>query len=1394
MPKETSESEESEDITGDGAEHSETADDMPFATPSEGQHTHLDFLSKAKTEASLLSGLIGRPLGVNQTGTEYAFEPIALLAEEAGRQDNQGELVKIYKAIAQADAQDFALTETAREMAELFRVDVDYYDPAHDREQEIENGLIQRASAFHLLRSFAWTLQAYCRKQGKQPADLSADVLSEIMTFIKERNGMNYSADSWSPTLCSGDDLHVYYVPDSISESMKTRLLDLVNKDCQDNPVLLSEIKSLHGLREELGYLYPAICTLYEKLEATRDREEALLGDEADVLYAWCSITYAAREAIYSEDGPMNCWWEHPDNRVDWELKYKIDQLKWSVAQGEEWMKNHQKDLTKNPRILFNGKTFVFAGVERMDEWLDILKALTKKGGIHRAAVSGKTNYLVCNPTDAGEAKIKHALEQRIKGNDVKIVLLDDLLSALNITVKSPQEKLDELESKPKKEESKKELPQLQNETLAAGAAQTKKTQKTNAEAKEVLSFRKNITFHGSGYSISIPDGFTLKKGAENRDFIAYLPNPENPENYLESDFILFAGEKQQNDVIPQFRVAEEFAAMMKGAEAMFAAATQESKLVRYTRPKLPGAILFGFDPECVHANFYVGVDDHVQAMRVQMTGSQAKNKASCEAAVREILDHMTADQPVQLLKAPDDASFIQMEMKPAPLKKWITCLEEYMKHYSVVRSIEQDGLVKAFQIQQFSGKASVPKLKKDLKTLLQDISGYAESVLKKAEGIYYLKQIEFYGNGNLSEMKKALSSLIEFSSQELNINDDDTKIKVTSSYAEQAKARLKLSALDAAKAYLEAQDQSDDTPLTEALKVALSEKEERIRREEEARAREIAAEEERKRIKAEKEAEERRRREEELARKQKEEEEARLKKEAEEKEQYRAAYAVYEQDHAAWERTLAEIKEKRDRFIGETQAAIRDSAEQTLKSRRDKAVNTLTNYLNAAVKYRDQLQSQRDALGLFKMREKQELKDKIADIDAKIQEARDNLQKTEDQYDNRESFIQQHVNKKMKEKEEKINQRFVFPEEPQKPQKPDSMLQRERQAAKERVPQVFAPGEKLSLMALRQKDPLFKSYTSMEFKQLLQELCDEHQLEKIAENGEQRYRLPQPEQKRKSATVGHAPQKTQRTPTKTQIVNEGIKADIIETMKPGKAYLTAAEVKMIHPSLSEISLLKIIALMRQLESEGKLEKDTENGEERYRLLPTGEERRGETQKHSTTEMPFTPTKTQLMNMNIKDEILATMNPGQSYLISDLMLLIPSLSEQPSQKIVALIRQLVSEGKLEREVIQGKAYFSLLQRQQTEQTEQHRPENMKYTPADMPRKPTPTQIVNEALKAEILEAMSSGQSYLLSDFLELNPSLAQYPSQKIVALFRELVSEGKLKREVISGKAYFSLA
>lgn len=70
------------------------------------------------------------------------------------------------------------------------------------------------------------------------------------------------------------------------------------------------------------------------------------------------------------------------------------------------------------------------------------------------------------------------------------------------------------------------------------------------------------------------------------------------------------------------------------------------------------------------------------------------------------------------------------------------------------------------------------------------------------------------------------------------------------------------------------------------------------------------------------------------------------------------------------------------------------------------------------------------------------------------------------------------------------------------------------------------------------------------------------------------------------------------------------------------------------------------------------------------------------------------PTAVQVANEGIKQDILDGMEPGKKYTITDLMKSIDACADLSNQRVSALVRQLVTDGSVERTEEKRKAYFS----------------------------------------------------------------------------------------------------
>lgn len=71
------------------------------------------------------------------------------------------------------------------------------------------------------------------------------------------------------------------------------------------------------------------------------------------------------------------------------------------------------------------------------------------------------------------------------------------------------------------------------------------------------------------------------------------------------------------------------------------------------------------------------------------------------------------------------------------------------------------------------------------------------------------------------------------------------------------------------------------------------------------------------------------------------------------------------------------------------------------------------------------------------------------------------------------------------------------------------------------------------------------------------------------------------------------------------------------------------------------------------------------------------------------------PTKTQVANVGIKDAILDFLANGNKFTITEMQEQVADLGALSNQKVSSLVRQLIDEGKVCKEVIKRKAYFFL---------------------------------------------------------------------------------------------------
>ena len=74
------------------------------------------------------------------------------------------------------------------------------------------------------------------------------------------------------------------------------------------------------------------------------------------------------------------------------------------------------------------------------------------------------------------------------------------------------------------------------------------------------------------------------------------------------------------------------------------------------------------------------------------------------------------------------------------------------------------------------------------------------------------------------------------------------------------------------------------------------------------------------------------------------------------------------------------------------------------------------------------------------------------------------------------------------------------------------------------------------------------------------------------------------------------------------------------------------------------------------------------------------------------------------------------------------------------------------------------------------------------------KKPTKTQQANEDIKVRLMDAMQGHEQMTVTDIQNLDEEFKVMSNQKVAALVRQLVKDGKLLRVEEGRKAYFKVA
>ena len=235
-----------------------------------------------------------------------------------------------------------------------------------------------------------------------------------------------------------------------------------------------------------------------------------------------------------------------------------------------------------------------------------------------------------------------------------------------------------------------------------------------------------------------------------------------------------------------------------------------------------------------------------------------------------------------------------------------------------------------------------------------------------------------------------------------------------------------------------------------------------------------------------------------------------------------------------------------------------------------------------------------------------------------------------------------------------------------------------------------------------------------------------------------EKYPVPPKPQKPQNLTMSSAVYET----------NWALKEAILASMKPGELY-TIAEIIQNCPEACDLTNQRVSVIVRQL-IPSHIERVEGKDLARFRLA---------TSQCLKPQSLTTRSADCVTDGELKDIILASMEPQKLYTITDLVNNCSEISDLSNRRVASVVRQLVPS-PIERIERNRKAYFRLAK------------QSAKQKPAVTS---DAVRIANEMLREAILASMEIGKLYTIAEIIQNCPEAYDLTNQRVAALVRQMI-------------------
>lgn len=289
------------------------------------------------------------------------------------------------------------------------------------------------------------------------------------------------------------------------------------------------------------------------------------------------------------------------------------------------------------------------------------------------------------------------------------------------------------------------------------------------------ISFKEKNTFSNDKYSIGIPDGYSIEENVNNRDFLAWLPNNEKPDDADFGNVVLYAGQSNALETLSELAIPDTRA---KAAYTILDSIRRivefgnSEKTQLYVHGQTGAAYYCVYDTGAIHVMISVALKNQIKNFRLLFQDVEQADLKKADAYTRKLLDTINVKGEFSQLEKIDSEKNCNAELNQEFADKFKKLLSNTCQQYLKAEKIQT--LIE-ISVSQYSS-INADKLKVEH---LQELSQHIHDISMSAAKVIQAQSKNNPDNPLLLDLYNAVMQQIENKKAD-NMSFEDVKEAIT--------------------------------------------------------------------------------------------------------------------------------------------------------------------------------------------------------------------------------------------------------------------------------------------------------------------------------------------------------------------------------------------------------------------------------------------------------------------------------------------------------------------------------------------------------------------------------------------------------------------------------------